>query len=133
MKNAGEQGFGLMEAIVSLAIVTLGLAAFCQAISGAYRAAGRMKYYTAAIATARTQLESAASETQFEDGTQDGTSGVGIPWRLTVTALGPEPADTNARTRVFRIVSQAFDRKGKPLVKLQTYRLSSALTPKGSP
>lgn len=120
---SSDSGFGLVEAIVALAIIAGGLAAFCQATGNAYRTAARLKINAAALAIARSHLDLLGQDGALEAGVTTGRYGNDLPWRLTVSALLPGNSDTASASRPYWLMLETFDRRGAPLVKLETAKL----------
>jgi general secretion pathway protein I len=117
-----EAGFTLVEVVVAFAIVTIILAALYQAIAGAWRGYARTQLREQALALARTHLEAIGIEEPLQPGERTGTYATGLAWRLTV-----EPAGTaSSRGRALRIVLEALDPGGKPLLRLETFKLDVA-------
>jgi prepilin-type N-terminal cleavage/methylation domain-containing protein len=114
-----EAGFTLIEVIVALVVVTIILAALYQAIAGAWRGFARTRVREETLALARAQLEAIGVEKPLQPGERSGTYATGIAWRLTV-----EPAGTaSSRGRAFRVLLEALDTGGKPLLRLETFKL----------
>jgi type II secretion system protein I len=117
-----EAGFTLVEVLVAFAIVTLVLAALYQAIAGAYRGYARVQVREQTLTLARAQLEAVGIEGPLKPGETTGTYGTGVVWRLAV-----EPVETAAdRGRAFRILLEGWDAAGKPLLRLETFKLGLA-------
>jgi prepilin-type N-terminal cleavage/methylation domain-containing protein len=117
-----EAGFTLIEVIVAFAVATIILAALYQAIAGAWRGFARTQVREETLALARAQLEAIGVEGPLQPGERSGTYATGIAWRLTV-----EPAGTaSSRGRAFRVLLEALDAGGKPLLRLETFKLDVA-------
>jgi hypothetical protein len=114
-----------MEALVALAIIAVGLTAFTKAVSSSYRAAARVKLSAAALASARSHLDSVGQTGPLDDGVFTGSYANELPWRLTVSALGNAPRPPASSAQPFWVVVEAFDRRGVRLVKLETAKLSA--------
>ena len=124
-----QSGFSIMEALVALTIIAVGLTAFTKAVSGSYRAAARVKLSAAALASARSHLDSVGQTGPLEDGVFTGSYANDLPWRLTVSALANAPRAPASSTRPFWVVVEAFDRRGVRLVRLETAKLSAGTPP----
>lgn len=117
-----DAGFTVVEVVVAFAIVTLALAAIYQAISGGYRGYARAQVREQTLALARAQFEAIGSEEPLQPGESAGTYTTGVAWRLAV-----EPVETAAyRGRPFRILLEALDHGGQPLLRLETFKLGVA-------
>jgi prepilin-type N-terminal cleavage/methylation domain-containing protein len=122
-------GFSIMEALVALTIIAIGLTAFTKAVSSSYRAAARVKLSVAALASARSHLDSVGQTGPLEDGVLTGNYANDLPWRLTVSALANATRPSATIARPFWVTVEAFDRRGVRLVKLQTAKLSTGTPP----
>jgi prepilin-type N-terminal cleavage/methylation domain-containing protein len=118
-----DAGFGLIEAIVALAIISLALTQFYVAMGGAYRATARLKVHEAALTLARSHLDALGVDGAIQAGTSSGTYDNGMRWRLTVSALSSKMRQTAPGPRAFWLVLEAFDERGTTLVKLETAKL----------
>jgi type II secretion system protein I len=117
-----EAGFTLIEVVVAFAIVTIVLAALYQAIAGAWRGFARTQVREETLVLARAQLEAIGVEEPLQPGEHSGTYETGVAWRLTV-----EPAGTASfRGRAFRVQLEALDAGGKPVLRLDTFKLDLA-------
>jgi general secretion pathway protein I len=117
-----EAGFTLIEVIVAFAIVTTVLAALYQAIAGAWRGFARSQVREETLALARAQLEVIGVEEPLQAGERSGTYATGTAWQLVV-----EPAATaSSRGRAFRVKLDVLDDGGKPLLRLETFKLVPA-------
>lgn len=121
--RSSEAGFGLLEAIVALAIISFALPALYKAMSGAYRAESRLKIHEAALALARSQLDTVGSDGTIQSGTFSGTYNNGLPWRMTISPLSNKAGAGISSARPYWVVVEAFDRSGARLVNLQTAKL----------
>lgn len=127
-RRTSGAGFGLTEAIVALAIVALGLAAFCQSATTSYRAAARLKVQSDALAFSRTLIDQFGQDGIVPEGVSSGQFMAGLPWRMTVSMLSPpkSPASAGPRgaPRAHWVVLETFDARGAVLVKLETAKLA---------
>ena len=115
-----EAGFALVEVMVAFAIVTIILAALYPSIAGAYRGYARVQVRERILALARAQLEATGIDEPLQPGESTGTYATGEVWRLAV-----EPVETAAyRGRAFRILLEAQDHGGQPLLRLETFKLA---------
>jgi type II secretory pathway pseudopilin PulG len=119
-----ESGFGLVEAIVALAIVSLALTTLYRALSSAVHTAARVQVHDAALVLARTHLDSLGSDGTMQVGSVTGTYVNGLPWRLEVSALSTRSSGTQAAHRPFWVILEVFDRSGITLLKLETAKLA---------
>ena len=118
-----EAGSGIIEAIVALAIIAIGLSAFCKAAGDAYRAAARIKIHGNALALTRSHLDRLGQDGPLQDGVVSGHFSKDMPWHLTVSALSPGAGAPNAASRSYWLVLETFDRRGVSLVRLETAKL----------
>ena len=118
-----EQGFALFEAIVALALAALALSAIYRSVGDAVRAADAVRTKSSGLALARTQLGSLAADGTIQPGVSTGTYANGSTWRLTVSPLTRRAAAGNA-AQPYWVVLEAFDRRGGPLVRLETARVA---------
>ena len=115
-----EAGFTLVEVLVAFAIVAMVLAGLYQLIAGAFRGEARAKVHEQALALARAHLAAIGIEQPLAPGETTGVYATGFAWRLTV-----EPVETlSYKGRAFRIVLEPLDRTGKPLARLETFKLA---------
>lgn len=112
-----ENGFGLMEVIVALAIAATAMAALLRAEGGAIGAAGRVQSFDFALRQARAHLDALGSEGLLATGQTRGSYGNGIGWHLSIAAL---TGDVPPAERMYWIVLTALDRSNRTLVKLET-------------
>ena len=117
-----EQGFALFEAIVALALAALALSAIYRSVGDAVRAADAVRTKSSGLALARTQLGSLAADGTIQPGVSTGTYANGSTWRLTVSPLTRRAAGNAAQP--YWVVLEAFDRRGGPLVRLETARVA---------
>jgi general secretion pathway protein I len=114
-------GFALVEVLVAFAIVTIVLAALYQAVAGAYRGYARVQVREQTLALARAHLEAIGIDAPLQPGESTGTYPTGVAWHLTV-----EPVETaSAKGRGFRVLLQALDPAGRPLLGLETFKLDA--------
>ena len=114
-----DAGFTLVEVLVAFTIVTIVLAALYQAIAGAYRGYARAQVREQTLALARAQLEAVGIEAPLQSGVSTGAYATGVVWHLTV-----EPAETASyKGQAFRILLEALDPGGRPLLRLETFKL----------
>src|SRR5258707_14025960 len=114
-----DAGFTLVKVLVAFTIVTIILAALYQAIAGAYRGYARAQVREQTLALARAHLEAVGIEGPLQPGESAGTYATGVVWHLTV-----EPAETASYNgQPFRILLEAFDHGGQPLLRLDTFKL----------
>ncbi len=116
-----EEGFALLEVLVAFAIVTLGLVSIYAAVAGHFRAKREVVARQAALADTASHLDLIGTQAIAEEGTIDGTYDDGIRWKLTVTEMA---AAGVTLARPMRVVLQAFDQRGKPLLRLKTVRFA---------
>ncbi len=115
--SRSEDGFGLMEVIVALAIAAAAMTALLRAEGGALNAAGRVQSYDLALRHARAHLDALGSEGGLASGQTRGSYGNGIGWHLSIAAL---TADVPPAERMYWVVLTALDRSNRTLVKLET-------------
>ncbi len=123
-RGRGDDGSGIIEAIVALIVIAVGLSAFCQAAGNAYRTAGRLKLHSAALAVTRAHLDLLAKDGDvLQEGKTSGRYPNDLPWRLTVASLAPSLENAGSQVRPYWITLETFDRRGMSLVKLETAKL----------
>ena len=120
---SSDDGFGLTETIVALAIVAIGLAAFCQALGNTYRTSARLKSHTAALAVTRSHLDLLSKDSTVAPGASSGRYANDMTWRLTVSALLPSNASINTAEQPYWLVLETYDRRGVSMVRLETAKL----------
>ena len=127
-RNPADQGFAMMEALVALAIVTIGLTTFCQAAGFSYRTAARLKLHNAALTSTRSLLDQTAQGSSVSEGVSSGRFADDLAWRMTVSQIGsPQLTPVERETiRVYWIALETMDRRGSVLVKLETAKLVRA-------
>ncbi len=117
---SSDDGFGILEAIVALAIAALALGALYRTTGMALRAADRSKQHLQALALAQSHLGSLGVTTPLAPGDTRGTYSDGTSWHLSITSLAragsPDPAPP------VWIVLETFDRSGARLTRLETSR-----------
>jgi type II secretion system protein I len=114
-----DAGFTLVEVLVAFTIVTIVLAALYQAIAGAYRGYARAQVREQTLALARAQLEAVGIDGPLQSGESTGTYATGVAWHLAI-----ERAETSSyKGQAFRIVLEALDHGGQPLLRLETFKL----------
>jgi general secretion pathway protein I len=116
-----EAGFTLVEVVVAFAIVALVLGGLYHLMADALRGETRAKVNEQALALASAHLEAIGIDRALEPGDTTGVYATGLAWRLTI-----EPIETlSYRGQAFRIVLEPLDRSGKPLLRLETFKLVS--------
>ena len=115
----GEAGFTLIEVLVAFAIVALVLAGIYQALAGAFRGENRAQVQERVLALARAHLETIGLEQPLEPGETAGTYQTGLSWHLTVAPV----ASLSDKGQAFRIVLEAQGADGRPLLRLETFKL----------
>jgi len=114
-----DRGFTVIEVLVAFAIVAIVLTALYQAVAGAYWGYARVQVREQTLALARAHLEAVGIETPLQPGESTGTYATGVAWHLTV-----EPVETASyKGRAFRLLLQALDPAGQPLLRLETFKL----------
>ena len=114
-----DRGFTVIEVLVAFAIVAIVLTALYQAVACAYRGYARVQVREQTLALARAHLEAVGIETPLQPGESTGTYATGVAWHLTV-----EPVETASyKGRAFRLLLQALDPAGQPLLRLETFKL----------
>lgn len=120
----GESGFGLLEAIIALAIVTVSIGALTRVQATALRTAGRVGLQQAALRDARAHLDTLTSQGTVKSGTYSGAYADGLGWRLTVSGLVDTSTDGNANGLIpYWLVLRVADRSSRTLVQLETAKL----------
>ncbi len=119
-----DAGFGLVEAIVALAIASLALTALYRSLSSAVRAAASVQEYAAAIVLARSHLDSLGSDDNLQPGATGGAYANGLPWRLNVTPLSNQLPDVGSPFRPYWLILNVLDRNRKPLLTLETAKVA---------
>jgi general secretion pathway protein I len=114
-----DAGFTLVEVVVAFAIVTIILTALYQTVAGAYRGYARVHLREQTLALARAHLDAVGIETPLQPGESTGTYATGVAWHLTVG-----PVETASyKGRAFRVLLQALDPRGQPVLRLETFKL----------
>jgi len=114
-----DAGFTLVEVIVAFTIVTMVLAALYYSIAGAYRGYAQAQVREQTLALARAHLEVIGLEEPLQAGESTGTYETGVMWRLAI-----EPVETAVhKGRAFRILLEALDHGGQPVLRLETFKL----------
>jgi general secretion pathway protein I len=114
-----DAGFTVVEVIVAFAIVTMVLAALYYSIAGAYRGYAQAQVREQTLALARAHLDLIGLDEPLQPGENTGTYATGVVWRLAI-----EPVETAAhKGRSFRILLEALDHGGQPLLRLETFKL----------
>jgi prepilin-type N-terminal cleavage/methylation domain-containing protein len=123
IEASSDDGFGLTETIVALAIVAIGLAAFCQALGNTYRTSARLKSHTAALAVTRSYLDLLSQDATLAPGISSGRYANDMTWRLTVSPLLPNNASPASAERPYWLVLETYDRRGVSMVRLETAKM----------
>lgn len=114
----GEAGFTLIEVVVAFAVVTLILGAVYEVIAGAWRSFARAQVREQTLTLARAQFEALGVSEPLQPGESTGSYPTGVGWRLTV-----ETVAASLRGRAVRIVLDVRDPAGRPLLRLETFKL----------
>jgi type II secretory pathway component PulJ len=125
----GEQGFTLVEALVSLTMLTLVLVGLMQIFSLGFRSIRVSEFDAAAIDLAHSQLVRVSNATPLEAGEQRGSTSDGLAWSVVV-----EPRDSQKAAggpQAFWITSEVRWRSSA-FVAAQSVSLRS-LRVKGTP
>jgi len=85
----GDSGFTLVEALVSLVILTLGLVAVIDIFGNGFRGIRSSEWDAAALQLATSQLTRAGTETPLRRGQRQGTTPQGFEWTVTIAPYGP--------------------------------------------
>lgn len=104
MSRDGERGFTLVEALVSLTMVTLVLVGLMQIFGTGFRSIRVTEFDTAAIELAASQLVRASSEIPLRAGEQRGSTPDGLAWSIVIEPRLREPAE--GEREAFWITSQ---------------------------
>jgi general secretion pathway protein I len=119
MRRHDDAGFTVVEVIVAFAIVTMVLAALYYSIGGAYRGYAQAQVREQTLALARAHLEAIGIEEPLQPAESTGMYASGVAWRLAI-----EPIETaSQKGRAFRILLEALDHGGQPLLRLETFKL----------
>jgi hypothetical protein len=92
-----EAGFTLVEALVSLVILTLGLVALIEIFGNGFRGIRSSEWDVAALHVATSQLTRAGTETSLRRGQQQGTTPDGLEWTVTIEPYAPARAEPEPR------------------------------------
>jgi general secretion pathway protein I len=84
-----DSGFTLVEALVSLVMLTLGLVAIIEIFGNGFRGIRSSEWDAAALQLATSQLTRAGTETPLRPGQQQGTTPQGFEWTVTIAPYGP--------------------------------------------
>jgi prepilin-type N-terminal cleavage/methylation domain-containing protein len=88
--DRGDSGFTLVEALVSLVILTLGLVAVIEIFGNGFRGVRSSEWDAAALQLATSQLTRAGTETPLRRGQQQGATPQGFEWTVTIEPYGPD-------------------------------------------
>ena len=122
--KTSDAGFGLVEAIVALAIASLALTALYRSLAGAFRAAARVQIHEAALVLARSHFDSLGSDGVLQVGKFSGSYVNGLQWRLNVSALATRTSRVGGPDRPYWLVLEVFDRGGAVLLDLETAKMA---------
>src|SRR5262245_50693391 len=118
--NRREAGFTVVEVVVAFAIAAIVLGGLYSLMTGALRGEATTVVREHALVAARGHLESIGIEELLAAGETMGVYATGVPWRLTIS-----PVETHSyRGQAFRIVLEPLNATGKPLVRLETFKLA---------
>jgi type II secretory pathway pseudopilin PulG len=87
--HRNDAGFTLVEALVSLVVLTLGLVAVIEIFGNGFRGIRSSEWDAAALQLATSQLTRAGTETPLRRGQQQGTTPQGFDWIVTIEPYGP--------------------------------------------
>ena len=123
VQHSHVEGFALIEVLVAFVIVTLGLVSVYAALASHYRQAASMNLRQTILAHAESHLASIGRVAASEPGTTSGTYANGTEWRLAAVELPPTAGISALPSRPLLLVLDAFDRTGRPVLRLKTVRL----------
>ncbi len=129
--NSGEQGFTLFEAMIALAILTLGLGAFYRAIATGAAGEQRVERSATALAIAQARLAAEGLERPLTIGRREGDDPAGFHWAVSVRRYDSRaPAPASAEPDAYLVTSTVTwpgNRSGAhPSVELTTLKLAPA-------
>jgi prepilin-type N-terminal cleavage/methylation domain-containing protein len=96
-----EQGFTLIEVLVSLAIAAIGMAFFLSATGVGLQNAGTADQYIQATRLAQSHLAAVGFSVPLKQGSYSGDDGLGFRWQVRISAplAHPQPADGQTQLR----------------------------------
>ena len=121
--HARNDGFALVEVLVAFVIVTLGLVSAYGALASHFRHARDINIRQIILAHAESYLATMGHSIAALPGTTSGTFENGTPWRATAVELATEGGAQTSSARPVLIVLDAFDSRGRLLVRLKTVRI----------
>lgn len=117
--GSASEGFALVEAVVSLAIVAAILGATFQALGAVRSAVTSAQAHRLAALEARSLIAQLGSTIPLVPGTSEGGSEL-HRWQVDIAT-----AESRAiRVPLRRVVVTVFDRNARPLMRLETLRLA---------
>jgi len=130
--HSNTDGFTLFEALVALAILAIGLAAFYRAVAGGAWGEQRIARAQTGLQIAQARLAAAGLEKRLELGAQSGEEAGGYRWTVTVSRYddghGLVPASGPAAYRVTAtVIWPGSSSLARPSVELTTIKLAPAL------
>jgi len=123
MINSNEDGFTVIEAIVSFAIVSLVLVSLYEAISMSYRNTAIIKNRAQALASATSQLANIGIVTPLGQSKTEGTYSNGMSWRMTINPFGEPQKEARSSTYAVWVDLHVFDMREREAFKLKTIKL----------
>ena len=122
MKNASDEGFFTLEAIVALAITSFVLVAYFQAMSYALQGTARARLREELLATGLSQLDAAPSR-EAPVG-REGTVTNGAKWSVHVEPItSVDKRGEEHPLQAFWVVFEASDVRGHSILELRTIKL----------
>ncbi len=121
-----DEGFGLIEAIIALAVVSIALTGFYKLLGNTYRAEARNIHYETVIASVRSHLDAVTMSPATQAGTTTGAYPDGTRWRLAISPIAALAKPEAASSGPYWIVLEALDGYGRTLIRLETAKLGQA-------
>ncbi len=130
-RGAGEDGFTLFEAMIALAILTLGLGAFYRAIAAGASGEQRIERAATALHIAKARLAAEGTERPLVVGQHEGENPAGYHWSVNIRRYdGAAALSATSGTEAYTVtatVTWPSGRKGAhPSVELTTIKVGAA-------
>ena len=121
-----DEGFTVLEVLVSLVILAMSLIALHRALGMAYSAARRITLQDDAMAVGQAQLARIGNDLPTRPLFLEGKLPHGSTWSLSVKEIAP--ASPTRLLRRFAVTYVAHDPSGLPLLQLRTFRITRVST-----
>jgi len=108
-----EDGFTLLEVMVSVAILGMGILALIQLFSSGLGIAASTRDHTNAVIIAREKMASALAAQDLRPGLTRGTEKGGFEWQVDITPYAEDLTERNAGVSIYRVVVKVKNRGAK--------------------